>query len=635
MNHPLRFISLLAVFLVLYLSGIAPAFSQTPASGDCLDCHDKTKGDLKDTYDASLKGSVHQGMDCVDCHPGIVELPHEEQLPPVNCGTCHSDAAETYKWHGRLAIPSGEDVPTCADCHGKHDILPSTEKQSKVNPLNLPTTCGKCHENIDLIKKHEIYVTKPIEVYESSVHGKASLGGIYLAATCNDCHSTGGTAHRILSPGNPESPINHFNIPFTCGKCHKSIENDYWEGIHGKLTARGETDSPVCTHCHGEHGIISPSDPRSPVNPVRIAEATCAPCHESAYLNEKYGAPLGRLKTFIDSYHGLKSKAGDVKVANCASCHGAHRILPKNDPASSIYPTNLQETCGHCHPGISEEMAMSDIHAAPGIAQNKIALFFQNIYIAAIFIIIGAMIIHWLVDLRKQLKNHLALKQIRRMQMDEIWQHNFLMVTFIVLAITGFSLRYSDAWWVRLLFGWEGGFPLRGVIHRVSAVLFIMTSTWHFIFLFSLRGRKFFVDIFPVKEDFLQFYQMLKYNLDLTDKKPEFGRFSYIEKAEYWALVWGSVIMIITGFFLWFDNVAVQWFPKGFLDVMLVIHHYEAWLAVLAVAIWHFYSTIFNPVVYPMNPSWITGKIPEKIYRHEHAADPILKEIAEEEKPVK
>ncbi len=110
---------------------------------------------------------------------------------------------------------NGEDVPVCADCHGKHDIRPSTDQRSRVHPINLPETCGRCHEDLDLIKKHEIYVQKPIEIYESSVHGKASLGGIYVAATCNDCHSVGGTAHRILSPGDPESPINHFNVPHT------------------------------------------------------------------------------------------------------------------------------------------------------------------------------------------------------------------------------------------------------------------------------------------------------------------------------------------------------------------------------------------------------------------------------------
>jgi cytochrome b subunit of formate dehydrogenase len=607
-------------------SGLEASAGERPSSGDCLSCHERTIGEINPDYDQAVAVSAHAGMECLDCHSAIQELPHDEELPQVNCGQCHLEEEATYQWHGRLRVPDGEDIPSCADCHGRHDILPSTDKHSRVHPTNLPETCGRCHENLDLIKKHEIYVQKPIEIYKSSVHGKASLGGIYLAATCNDCHSAGGTAHRILSPGAAESPINHFNIPHTCGRCHKSIENDYWEGIHGKLTARGETDSPVCTQCHGEHGILSPSDPRSPVHPVRIAEATCAPCHESAYLNEKYGVPIGRLKSFIDSYHGLKSKAGDVTVANCASCHGAHRILPASDPTSSIHPANLQETCGHCHPGISKDLALTGIHAPPGIAHTPAAVIFQNIYIVAIVVIIGAMVIHWLIDLRRKILNVMRLPQTRRMNYNEVWQHTFLMVTFIVLAITGFSLRYSDAGWVKLLFGWEGGFPLRGIIHRVAAVLFIITSLWHLVYMVTPRGRRFFKDIFPAKKDFVHFFQMIKYNLDRSNQKPKFGRFSYIEKAEYWALVWGTVVMIITGFFLWFDNIAVQWFPKGFLDVMLVVHHYEAWLAVLAVAIWHMYSTVFSPNVYPMNPSWLTGKMPAAWHAYEHSEDASLEE---------
>jgi cytochrome b subunit of formate dehydrogenase len=98
------------------------------------------------------------------------------------------------------------------------------------------------------------------------------------------------------------------------------------------------------------------------------------------------------------------------------------------------------------------------------------------------------------------------------------------------------------------------------------------------------------------------------------------GRFTYVEKAEYWALVWGTVIMGITGLFLWFENLAVDLFPKGLLDVFLVIHYYEAWLAFLAILIWHLYATIFNPRVYPMNPSWLTGKMPERVFLVEHSA---------------
>ena len=618
--------------IVLMLASIS-ARSQT--NDDCLACHEDpdltTERQGKEVSlsvdERTYRKSVHGEMACADCHTAIEELPHDEMLPRVDCGDCHSDEAETYQWHGRLEVRDGGDIPSCADCHGTHDILPCSRRESQVNPLHLPETCGRCHENLDLTRKHELLYGRAIEVYKSSVHGKAALGGVYLAATCNDCHSTGGTAHRILGPGHPESSINHFNIPKTCGKCHRNIENDFWEGIHGKLVARGETDSPVCTHCHGEHVIISPSDPRSPVSPTRVAEATCAPCHESASLNEKYGIPTGRLQTWVDSYHGLKSKAGDVTVANCASCHGAHRILAHTDTTSSIHSANLQKTCGECHPGISAALAVTPIHAIPGISRTPLARFISRVYIVAIVLIIGTMVLHWLVDLRKQIILVKLKKQIRRMTFNEVWQHTFLMVSFIVLGISGFSLRFSDAFWVQWLFGWEGGFALRGIIHRVAAVIFILTTIWHVLYLATDSGRGFLRDIFPVKRDFRQFLEMLQYNLGLKKNGPRFSRFSYVEKAEYWALAWGSVLMIITGFFLWFDNIAVRWFPKGFLDVMLVIHYYEAWLAVLAIFVWHLYSTIFSPSVYPMNPSWLTGKMPLEWYQHEHPDDPIFQDM--------
>jgi cytochrome b subunit of formate dehydrogenase len=601
----------------------------------CVGCHGdrSTFEDLGARADSlvvtqqALEHSIHSGLDCISCHAdlsGVADFPHAEKLASVNCGACHEAETAAYKTHGRLDVGKGADIPHCASCHGTHDILPASDRNSAVNPLNLPHTCGHCHEDLDLVKKHDIPMENPVEVFESSVHGKASTAGVHLAATCNDCHSSAGTAHRILPAGNAESSINHFNIPKTCGKCHHNIEQDYWEGIHGQLTARGETDSPVCTDCHGEHGILSPDDPRSPVSPSRVAEATCAPCHESARLNEKYGVPTGRLKSYVDSYHGLKSRAGDISVANCASCHGAHRILPSSDTTSSINQHNLQKTCGHCHPAITVAAASAPIHGTPGVSRTFAARVVERIYIFTIIVVIGGMILHWLVDLRKQIHLVNLRKQITRMNFNEVWQHTFLMVTFITLVLTGFALRFSEAWWAKLLFGWEGGFPLRGVIHRVAAVLFVLTAIWHLAYLARPRGRQFLKEMMPRKLDLAQFGQMMAYNLDRRPDRPHFGRFSYVEKAEYWALVWGTIIMVISGAFMWEEHLAARYFPKGFLDVMLVIHYYEAWLATLAILIWHMYSTVFSPAVYPMNPSWFTGKMPEAVFRHEHPADPSL-----------
>jgi len=621
---------LLAVALLACgAGGAATAAAQDAAeaveaidSSTCADCHDQSKHGTAYVDDLNL--SIHEGLECLDCHQDRGTMPHQAQegfsVGSEGCRQCHDDAAAQYTAHGRGKLGEVEDLPDCSDCHGDHDILPSSVKRSKTHPLELPQTCGACHENLDLTTKHDILIDHPIQIYETSVHGRATKGGVYLAATCNDCHSSGGTAHKILSPGNPASSINHFNIPATCGRCHQAVEQDFLEGIHGQLAARGETDAPVCTDCHGEHGILSPDDPRSPVSRSKVAELTCSPCHESTVLNEKYGLETDRLTTFIDSYHGLKSKAGDTHVANCASCHGVHRILPSSDPTSTINPANLQTTCGECHPNISEKMASNPIHGVSGEGlQTPIAGLVEKFYIVVIVVIIGLMVVHWLIDLWRHIKNLIDSRpQVRRMRTDEVIQHALLAITFIGLVISGFALRFDQSFISRFFFGWEGGFQLRGTIHRVFAVLFMGTVAWHVAFLTTARGRKFVRDMFPLVRDFKFFLNRTLYNLGLRDHTPCIQRFSYVEKAEYWALVWGTVVMIITGLALWFDNVVIQLLPKGVLDVALVVHYWEAWLATLAILVWHLYSTVFNPHVYPMNPSWLTGTMPEEMYHHEH-----------------
>jgi cytochrome b subunit of formate dehydrogenase len=615
---------LLGIVLVLSvgyrISGGQQEEYESIGEDSCVECHEKGKHDTVIADD--LSQSIHEGFGCQDCHTDKDTLPHKESEFEVGlqgCAVCHEDAAEEYTAHGWLGIKEDGDLPTCSSCHGDHNILPSSDKSSKTNPMNLPTTCGVCHKDLDLIDKYKIRTDHPVEIYDSSIHGQSVQRGELAAATCNDCHSREGTAHRIYSQGNPSSSINHFNIPDTCGKCHEAETKEYWDGIHGQLAKRGDTSSPVCTHCHGEHGIISPSDPRSPVSRARLAEATCTPCHESITLTERYGISVGRRPRFIDNYHGLKTKAGDLYVANCASCHGVHLILPSSDPDSTVHVDNLQETCGECHPGISAEMAASPIHGVGAtVEKNKVAEIVKLIYIIAIFVIIGLMAVHWFFDLIRQIVNVMKKPQVRRMMAGEVWQHILLLVSFTALVITGFALRFGDAWYSRFLFGWDHGFEVRGIIHRVAAGLLVLSTVWHAFYLLTGRGRQFFMDILPNFSDFQHFFQRVFYNLGLSKREPRFKRFSYVEKAEYWALVWGNAVMIITGFLLWFDNFFVKLFSRGVLDVARVIHFYEAILATLAILIWHMYSTVFSPHVYPMNPSWLTGKMPRDMYVHEH-----------------
>jgi formate dehydrogenase gamma subunit len=589
----------------------------------CADCHGGGDEKIPVVTMDMIGMSVHDGEDCESCHEDAELDTHEGGLEPVDCATCHDEEAEVYVKHGLLMVGVDPDIPGCADCHGSHEILVSSDEGSQVHPLNMPETCGSCHEDYALTQNHKFLAKHPVESYRASVHGKAIAGGRYKAATCNDCHSTDGTAHRILSPGDLNSTINHFAIPKTCGRCHEAIEKDYWEGIHGQLTARGETESPVCTHCHGEHRIISPLDPASPVSHSHVAEATCAPCHESASLNEKYGIPGGRLASFVDSYHGLKSRAGDLTVANCASCHGAHRILPHTDETSSIHTANLQQTCGECHPGISRELAQSKIHEVGVMQMSGWPDFFAVMYMIMITGTVGGMLAYIALDVRRQVSDVMLLEQVRRMTRWEVLQHSVLVLAFLLLVITGFALRFSDSWWAVLLFGREGGFPLRNTIHRVSAVVLILLSVTHLLYLRGRRGREFMRHMFPSLDDLIQLREMLRFNLGWTNERPRFGRFSFGEKFEYWALVWGMIIMTVTGLMLWFDNYVVKVLPKGVLDVMLVIHYYEAWLATISILIWHLYTTVFNPGIYPMNPSWLTGKMPVEQHKHEHPGDSV------------
>jgi len=612
--------TILAAVLALYAPGAEGARAIPKLEWNCGQCHEVSDKGVPAVTAATLGGSVHAGLACRDCHQSITSLPHDDHLPKVECGSCHADEKAAYTHHGRGVVGHTEDLPGCADCHGSHDIRPSADPASHTHLARFPDTCGKCHRNLDLGKKHDILLKRPVGTYEASAHGMATREG-KPGATCIDCHSTTGTGHQILWLGDPSSSIAHANIPATCGHCHAEIRKEYEAGIHGKLLAQGDTHAPVCTDCHGEHGILSPKDPRSTVSPTLVAEATCEPCHSSARLNNVYGVPAGKLTSFVDSYHGLKSMRGDAKVANCASCHGAHKILPSHDPESSINPRHLAQTCGRCHPGITSEFAQTRIHFLPGDAPATWSARIAKLYVLLIVLVIGGMIGFVVLDLRKHWQRHLATRSVVRMSRNAIFQHSLLMVSFTVLVITGFALRYSEAWIFHTVFGWDGGFKVRGIIHRSAAVLFMFSVIWHVVYLRSPEGRSFWRGMRPGRGDVGDLREMALFFFDRKRRAPLLGRFSFVEKAEYWALVWGTIVMIATGLLLWFDHGARLFFQKPALDIFRVVHFYEAWLATLAIAVWHFYSTVFKPGVYPGNPAWLTGKMSAEMYAHEHGGD--------------
>jgi cytochrome b subunit of formate dehydrogenase len=110
-------------------------------------------------------------------------------------------------------------------------------------------------------------------------------------------------------------------------------------------------------------------------------------------------------------------------------------------------------------------------------------------------------------------------------------------------------------------------------------------------------------------------------NLGLRVAPKPAERFGYVEKAEYWALVWGTVIMAVTGVVLWAEETALRLMPKWGLDVAVVIHYYEAWLATLAIVVWHLYFTLFRPGNRTQRWTWLTGRLSIEEWREEHPAE--------------
>ena len=573
--------------------------------------------------EGKLKHSIHGGMfSCVDCHKDVKSLVHETTPQKVTCAQCHADAQDAYA-HSTHAIARKTGAPAagCQDCHGgAHEVMAADDPKSPVSHENIPYTCGRCHGQKFLMESRG-ESAQPFISYQESVHGRATEKGSQKAAVCTDCHG----AHEILAANNAKSPIYKFNVPATCGKCHADIDNTFMQSTHGQAIARGNAQAPVCTDCHGIHSIKSHVDPNSPSAEQNVSRDTCARCHEGVRLSQEFGVPGNRVNSYFDSYHGLAAEGGSVVAANCSSCHGVHNILPSSDPHSTINRANLGTTCGKCHQGVTQKFTQTRVHLEDGLHPNDIGSiavkWVRLIYIALILLVIGAMFLHnaiiWrrkAIDRRKTLNPFMV-----RMTANQRWQHLILLSSFIILVITGFALKFPDTWFAHV-FGM--GEKWRGIIHRVAGVVLMGAGIYHVFYLAAAReGRRLIRDLAPKPKDAFDACNTMLYYLGLRSEKPQFGRFNYAEKAEYWALVWGTALMGLTGVMLWAKVWVGNTLARWWVDIATAVHFYEAILATLAIVVWHFYQVFLDPDVYPMNWAWWDGKMPAEHYRHEHGLD--------------
>ncbi len=639
------FFALLALTLLALPVRAGIAFT----NADCLDCHTDptvtlTRAGKPVQFIFPTNGfakSVHSQLDCVDCHEGIKDLVHESKLPPPNCGSCHEQEARQYATsiHGVSHALGASGAANCWDCHGSHEMVSVKLADSPVFKLNLPQTCARCHSNPGLTKEYQMKFPEAAAQYADSIHGRALLKmGLIVAPSCNDCHGV----HDIKRDVDRDSRINHASVAKTCGKCHVGIEETYNQSVHGQLLAKGDKRGPVCTDCHTAHEVETPQNGHFKM----ASDARCGKCHED------------RLEHYRETYHGKAMALGKPNVASdvaaCYDCHGHHDVLPASDPRSRLSKANILGTCRKCHEDATAGFTEYKPHANPLDAKNYPLL--HAVFLGMTGLLIGVFTffgLHTVVWLFRAFYLYLHdTKKFReakvRTQTDDEWFTrfvpferflHFLMVTsFLLLVITGMPLKFYYTSWARALFNVIGGAEAARTLHRFGALVTFLYFGLHVTSLAGkawkgrtklrnpetsrLEFRRLWRVLFgpdsmmPTFQDWRDFVAHNKWFFGRGDK-PNFDRWTYWEKFDYFAVFWGVFIIGSSGLIMWFPTVFTRVLPGWIINIALIIHSDEALLAAGFIFSIHFFNTHFRIEKFPMDTVIFSGRISKAEMLHE------------------
>ena len=584
-----------------------PATAQPLDNASCLSCHDGNKGKLEVSAAEGEKRalrsvapdkfgqSVHAKMTCVACHTDI------------------SDNADKGNAHTRNTAKPLQKV-NCANCH--QDLWKQTQDS------------GKATE-----KPRLGVVAKNIEAYKASFHARPNADDKTKPnASCDNCHDT----HSFNVPAK-ESPAYaqwRLSIPNTCGQsCHEDQLEAYTGSIHGKeVLEKHNPKSAVCSDCHSAHAVGNSSgDPFK-----KSITANCGSCHQE------------NLKTYKATYHGQISTLGYVYTAKCYNCHGSHDILKASDPKSRVHADNRMKTCESCHDG-KKELAKAPAGFATYQPHGHSNDFnrYPQIWIAwqiMVQLLVGTFGFFWLHTLlwfyrewkeRKvrstqphikadDLLTKYAGKHIQRF--SPIWRlaHITFALSLMILTLTGMPLFYPSAPWASALMTALGGPHIAGLIHRVNAVIFAAVFFWHIFYMGygiirDWKNFKFFGpnSMIPNLKDGQDMLGMFKWFFG-KGPRPQFDRWTYWEKFDYWAPFWGVTIIGVSGLVMWLPNVFGAFLPGWVFNVAAIFHGEEAFLAVVFLFTVHFFNNHFRPDKFPLEVVMFTGTFSLEEFKHEH-----------------
>ncbi|MEW6071257.1 MAG: hypothetical protein AB1726_01505 [Planctomycetota bacterium] len=596
----------------------------------CLACHgDPDVGMVRDGTKISLfvdqarrLERMHSRVACAQCHtggtPSAEYRPCSTMVEKVDCSICHETPVSQHarSIHGQLAARGDPDAPVCADCHDYHYTEGREDSKSPTFRTNVPQLCARCHRegaaaaSRMTTSEHEI-----VSHYRESVHGKGLIeSGLLVTAICTDCH----TAHLPLPASDPGSSVHTANVASTCAECHHGIYEKFAQSIHATGEAMGGHEPPTCSDCHSSHSI-SRIDQGSFQD--EIIER-CGRCHEDVTA------------TYFETYHGKVSKLGEQGTAKCYHCHGAHDVLPPSDPRSHLSRDNIVATCQQCHEGAHRRFAGYLTHATHHNRTKYPFLFYafwgMTLLLVGTLSVAGAHTGLWLwrgLRAREEVFDHarakVSIRHVVRLTTYQRWLHLVMLLSFFGLAITGMTIKFSYMRWARAVSSMLGGFESAGYIHRICAIATFGYFAAHIYDVVRQARKNGFRSLLhpsttmvPTGRDWTELQATWKWFLG-RGPYPSYGRWTYWEKFDYYAVFWGVTIIGSTGLLLWFPELFTRLLPGQVINVATIIHSDEALLAVGFIFTVHFFNTHFRPGKFPMDPVMFTGTVPLEEFKHE------------------
>ena len=619
------------------------------SNSDCMECHEAEFKPRKKGLQPEWIGvkpevfahSEHGKLKCVDCHTSITDTPHVSKLPPVQCASCHEKESKAYEGsiHGMSHAMGASAAATCLSCHGNaHEIVPVKHIDSPVFKLNLPETCAKCHSDPKLIAAYRLNA-HTADFYKDSIHGQALIKmRLIVAPSCDDCHGV----HDIKRSVDQSARTNHANIAKTCGQCHMGIEETYNQSVHGVLLAKGDPKGPVCTDCHSAHQIEKPSNQ----NFKAESDEVCGKCHQD------------RLAHYRETYHGKAMALGRPNVASdvaaCYDCHGHHDVFPISDPRSKLSKGKILATCQQCHPGVGPKFTQYQPHADPQDPTHNPAL--HAVYLGmtslliGVFAFFGLHTVLWIVrSLYLYTHDSKTFREAKvmatvddetftRFNPFERFLHLLVVTSFLLLVLTGMPLKFYYTDWAKVIFNLLGGAEVARALHRFGAII---TFTYFGLHLFDLiaglwRGRSSLRDpatgrfslkrawtatfgpdsMVPSFQDWRDFVAHQKWFFG-KGPKPQFDRWTYWERFDYFAVFWGIFIIGASGLVMWFPGFFTRFVGGWIINIALLVHSDEALLAAGFIFTFHFFNTHFRIEKFPMDTVIFSGRISKTELIHE------------------